>query len=1046
MNAKSTVRADILGKLLVIQETLDVLPDAATTAEFLNRALTEIPGVVNVHLRVDGEIYPPSSEISTHCLPLAASSAETNSCVGCMMGALHMTCLPVRTARHVFGTLVLLLNDEKGFAPYQSFIQNISNVVATTFETREYIRELGAARLNLESQVAERTRELTNEINVRKAAEKALASEAVNLEALLDTASDGIHILDEDGNLKQFSHSFASMLGYTSTEICGLNVAMWDAQLPKSQLVETVRALIRTPGVFQTQHRRKDGTIIDVEINAKGVNLDGKSYLYASSRDITLRKQAELALSMRERSYRTLVENIPDLVVRYNKDLCRIYVNPVWEESSGLSYETVVNKPSNSELDELNRQANIEYEAVLRKALETGTTQRREFNWINAHGKTQCVQYDVVPERDILGNVEGLLAVGHDITERRQAEIALQESELRFRTIVEQSPIGVVCSRDGVTQAVNDAFLEMFGYADASEVCGQQQVNRIAPQCRSDVERRIRLRKEGKSVERAYETTGQRKDGSQFPLYVSAKRIVLNDGPATFAFLIDLSERKEAEAVLKRLAAIVQFSADGIIGMDLDSRITNWNPGAEAIFGYSESEVLGKAAAMLAPSNRKEESRDLIQSLIQGNATVDVETRRLRKDGKQIDIAYRLSPIKDSDNRIIGVSAIARDITEKRRLERALSSLSQCNIVLIQATDEQTLLKDVCRVIVEVGGYDLARVGFPVHDSPGSVHPVTQFGIQEGNLVKTAPIWADNNNERSPVAIALSTGEPQISRNLKDIHSLSSRPNVVPDLRYEACIALPLMSSLGALGVLEIFSSESDAFDPTEVNLLRELAGYLEFGIETLRTRADRDRIALESRKHDEILRNSLEETIKAIADIIEMRDPYTSGHQRRVSELAVAIANELGLPETTIHGIELAARIHDLGKISIPSEILCKPTKLSEIEYLLLQNHAKWGFEVLKGIQFPWPIATMVLQHHERQDGSGYPQGLKGDEILLESKILSVADVVEAMMSHRPYRAALGIERALKEIQNGRGTLYDAAVVDACVRIFRDRTFPSTS
>jgi len=1045
MSTGSAIRADILGKLLVIQETLDVLPDTATTAAFLNRALCEIPGVVNVHLCVAGEVFPPSEEFESRCATFAADNGNSPACIKCLIGTSRATCLPLKTARHSFGRLVLLLNDEQAFSPYLCFIQNISNVVATTFETRKYLRDLEAARLSLESIVAERTSALTAEIAERKSAEEALAAEATNLAALLDTASDGIHILDENGQLMQFSHSFASMLGYRDEEIRGLNVAEWDALLPKGQLSGSVRERINNPGMIQTRHRCKDGSIIDVEINCKGVALSGKKYLYASSRDITQRKRIELALSMREQSYRTLVENIPDLVVRYDKNLCRVYVNHVWEESSGLSYETVVNKPTSYALDDSNRNANREYEGVLRRALESGVTQRIEFNWINASGKTLCLQYDVVPERDMYGDVVGLLAVGHDITERRQAEVALRESELRFRTIIEQSPIAIVSSRDGVTQEVNDAYMEMFGYTLANEVCGLPQVNRVAPQCRSEVEDRIRLRREGKQVERAYETMGLRKDGSQFPMIVSAKRIPLNDGPVTFAFLIDISEQVKAEAVQKRLASIVQSSGDAIIGMDMDSLITNWNPGAEAIFGYSESEVIGKAAAMLAPSDKKDESRRLIQALTQDNATVEVETKRLRKDGKRIDISYRLSPIRDSDDRVVGVSAIARDITEKRRLERTLNTLSHCNIVLIHAADEQNLLKDVCRVIVDVGGYDFACVGFPDHDPPNRVHLVAQYGIED-SVLSQMELSDAQDGIPGLAATALMTGNVQISRNLKGGPCLPPGQNAPRALGYEACIALPLMSAVGALGVLEIFSNEPDAFDSNEVNLLQELAGDLEFGIETLRTRRERDRIALDNQQHEEILRNSLEDTIKAIADIIEMRDPYTSGHQRRVSELAVAIAKELSLPATTIHGIELAARIHDLGKISVPSEILCKPTAISDIEFMLLKNHVKCGFDILKGINFPWPIATMVLQHHERPDGSGYPQGLKGEAILIESRILMVADVVEAMMSHRPYRAALGIERALEEIEHGRGTSYDTAVADACNRLFRESRFEFSS
>jgi len=160
------------------------------------------------------------------------------------------------------------------------------------------------------------------------------------------------------------------------------------------------------------------------------------------------------------------------------------------------------------------------------------------------------------------------------------------------------------------------------------------------------------------------------------------------------------------------------------------------------------------------------------------------------------------------------------------------------------------------------------------------------------------------------------------------------------------------------------------------------------------------------------------------------------------VGQLAVAIARELGLPEDTMRGIELAASIHDLGKISVPAEILAKPIKLTAIEYMLLKNHPQAGFDTLKDIRFPWPIATMVLQHHERLDGSGYPQELQGEQILLESRIMAVADVVEAMASHRPYRAALGVDAALAEIGRGRGVIYDALAVDACLRLFADKRF----
>ncbi len=189
-------------------------------------------------------------------------------------------------------------------------------------------------------------------------------------------------------------------------------------------------------------------------------------------------------------------------------------------------------------------------------------------------------------------------------------------------------------------------------------------------------------------------------------------------------------------------------------------------------------------------------------------------------------------------------------------------------------------------------------------------------------------------------------------------------------------------------------------------------------------------------------LQKTLRGTVQAIALTVEARDPYTSGHQKRVGALGAAIAREMDLPQDQIEAIRISGQIHDLGKISIPAEILSKPSRLSDDEFSLVKTHPRVGFNILKPVEFPWPVAKIILQHHERLDGSGYPQGLKAEAILVEARILAVADVIEAMSSHRPYRPALGLDRALEEINQNRGCLYDPAVVDACLKIFSQRKY----
>ncbi len=204
----------------------------------------------------------------------------------------------------------------------------------------------------------------------------------------------------------------------------------------------------------------------------------------------------------------------------------------------------------------------------------------------------------------------------------------------------------------------------------------------------------------------------------------------------------------------------------------------------------------------------------------------------------------------------------------------------------------------------------------------------------------------------------------------------------------------------------------------------------------------ERKNAEAELKRSWEKLKKALEGTIQAMALTVETRDPYTAGHQRRVSRLSYAMAQEMGLDEVQCEGIRLAGEIHDIGKIYVPAEILSKPGQITEIEYTIIKTHPQVGYDILKTIEFPWPIAEIIYQHHEWIDGSGYPRGLKGDQIILEARIISVADIVEAMSSHRPYRPAYGIDRALEEIIQRKGILYDADAVEACLRMFLNKGF----
>jgi putative nucleotidyltransferase with HDIG domain len=400
------------------------------------------------------------------------------------------------------------------------------------------------------------------------------------------------------------------------------------------------------------------------------------------------------------------------------------------------------------------------------------------------------------------------------------------------------------------------------------------------------------------------------------------------------------------------------------------------------------------------------------------------------------------------DGRLVGAVVSFSDITERRlaeialsKVNRALRTLSAGNEVLVRTPEEETLLREMCRVIVETGGYRMAWVGYAEQDAAKTVRPVAQFGPAEGYVEHLRLTWDEADPRgRGPTGTAIRTHRPVVALDIATDAAFAPWRDAALARDLGSSIALPLIEDGHTLGALNIYATEPIAFDEQEISLLQELATDLAYGILNLRARRERH-------KSEARLRETLVETIRAIARTVEKRDPYTAGHQQRVAEMAVAIARELGLDEGRIEGLRLGAMIHDIGKIYVPAEILNRPGTLTHVEFEIIKCHPQVGYDIVKDVNFPWPVAQMILQHHEHLDGSGYPNGLRGEDILLEARILSVADVVEAMATHRPYRPSRGSETAFDEIKANRGLLYDPDVVDACLRLFQehDGAWPQT-
>ncbi|MFN5993699.1 MAG: HD domain-containing phosphohydrolase [Betaproteobacteria bacterium] len=265
--------------------------------------------------------------------------------------------------------------------------------------------------------------------------------------------------------------------------------------------------------------------------------------------------------------------------------------------------------------------------------------------------------------------------------------------------------------------------------------------------------------------------------------------------------------------------------------------------------------------------------------------------------------------------------------------------------------------------------------------------------------------------------------------SFKDIQQTKDMFEILQDSGYVRYDDLPLKTRAGVTIDVEFVSN------------LYEVAGEKVIQC-NIRDISERKRLEVALLKHHEQLKIALTNTVRVVTMITAVSDPYTSWHERRVAQLAVAIGKELRFSDPRLEGLKVAGHLHDVGKVACPTQILTKPGKISPIEYQLIQAQAQVGYDILHTMEWPWPVAEVALQHHERMDGTGYPNGLKGDEILLEARIVAAADVVEAMASHRPYRVGLGLEKALAEILQGRGTKYDAAVVDACLKLFNEQGF----
>jgi len=889
-------------------------------------------------------------------------------------------------------------------------------------------------------------KDITERINAEKTREDA----EKNYHALFNDALEGVFQTTLDGKVLTANPALARMLGYESPAglIAGVKSTADDVWAVPGQRAIYARLLDRCGLLegYECRFKRKDGAVFWVALNTrKTFAADGTTPIYEGFMvDIDQRKRATEALEQRE----DLLNETGAMAkvggwelevdtgkLNWTREVRRIHevdegFTPTLEEA--IEFYTRASRPV---IEQAVRRA-IEEDEPFDLELEIVTARKKKL-WVHAIGKIRT-------RNDGLRVLAGTF---QDISRRKMAEAELHDSEERYRATFEQAAVGIVHTAfDGRIIRVNQRFAEIIGYSP-EEIPGITYQQITLPEDLPASESMAQQISGGLASPASWEKRYLRKDGSLTWVRLSVSvQLDAEKKPLHYITVVeDINDRKAAEAALHiadlRYREIFEQAPEGIFKTTMAGKIVTLSPAGAKLLGYESSEeamALIRDTARDVWSSTEMHARSVALLELQ-NVVHDQQCQFKRKDGSLIWVSVSARRIYGTNGKPCCYQGFFEDISEQKRLEGALSAsvrelklLSDINVALLSARTEAELLREYCRILVEIGGYRMAWVGY-AEDGPGKpIVPVAHYGHEDGYLKTLNLTWADTDRGRGLTGRAIRAGTVQFIEDIEADTLMTPWHAEAGRCGFRSAIALPFHYSEGGMACLTAYGGKSNTWSKSEHDLLDQVSLDLGFGITALRTE-------IAKKRSEEDLRTSLVETIQVIADTIDQRDPYTAGHQRRVADLCKHIAGKMGLANDRALGLQLAASIHDLGKIGIPAELLSKPGPLSPAQFNLVKEHAELGFEIIKSVHFPWPIGDIILQHHERLNGSGYPHALKADAILLESRVLAVADVVEAMSSHRPYRAELGLEAALNEISAKCGTLFDPAVVQACVGLFHE-------
>ena len=691
--------------------------------------------------------------------------------------------------------------------------------------------------------------------------------------------------------------------------------------------------------------------------------------------------------------------------------------------------------------------------AAYRRELEAHKPFREfEFSRIGTDGSERFLSIGGDPVFDASGAFKGYRGVGTDITARKRTEKALRASEEKFAKAFSANPMFVSISTlaDGRYIDVNEGFLRGTGYT-RDEIIGrtsQDVALWINPQ---DRQRAIDCMIKNGRVS-GFEAELRKKSGESMTCEIWSEQIVIEDELCVIWITSDVSERKEDERKIHRLTqlyAALSESNQAIVRCTSEEELFPEICRAAVEFGGMKMAWIGfldQSTRMVRIAARFGDDADGYLQGIEVSAEADspygrgpagIAVRENRPTWHQDFLSEPHSAPWHERRARFGFRASASLPLHRNGIPTGVLTLYAGEVGAFDEAARKLLTEMAADIDFALDNF--AREAARERAQQELRAAEEQFrGLVEQSIAGIFIIQDDKFayvNPRFAEIFGYGSVDELIGRDSLSLVTEKDR-SAVRDLRRGI--------EGGTQSTSYGFAAERKDGVLIEVGVHGARATHKgrPAVIGVLQDVSEKKRADEQIQRYLEQLQTAFMSTVEVATSLSEMRDPYTAGHERRVGALAAAIGAELGFDAQRVEGLRVAGFLHDIGKITIPAEILSKPGKLSSIEYQLIQGHPQSGHDVLKDVEFPWPVAQVALQHHERIDGSGYPHGLKGEAILFEARILAVADVVEAMSSHRPYRAGLGVDRALAEIERGRGTAYDAEAVDACLRLFRDRAY----